>query len=118
MRLLAYVVLGIHGVPYDIWPKKAWNKKLESMKASNDEPTGFCTHSSILFLTWHRPSHRAKVEELPVGHVSFPDPLNVDPEIVKLGVHSTFLPHPTRRLSSLSLFELILNTAHTHSYRR
>ena len=53
--LLAHAVSGIHGVPYDIWPKKAWNKKLEDMKAPNDEPTGFCTHSSILFLTWHRP---------------------------------------------------------------
>lgn len=49
------LVSGIHGVPYEIWPKKAWNQKLEDMKAPNDEPTGFCTHSSILFLTWHRP---------------------------------------------------------------
>ncbi|OTB03798.1 hypothetical protein M426DRAFT_12300 [Hypoxylon sp. CI-4A] len=50
-----FQVAGIHGVPYDIWPKKAWNKKLEGMKAPNDEPTGFCTHTSIIFLTWHRP---------------------------------------------------------------
>ena len=34
-----------------------------------------------------------KVDELPVGHITFSDPMNVDPEIVKMGVHSTCLRH-------------------------
>ncbi|KZV67765.1 hypothetical protein PENSPDRAFT_754657 [Peniophora sp. CONT] len=28
------------------------------------------------------------VDELPIGHISFPDPMNVDPEIVKMGVQN------------------------------
>ncbi|KZV67766.1 hypothetical protein PENSPDRAFT_653781 [Peniophora sp. CONT] len=29
-----------------------------------------------------------KIDELPTGHISFPDPMNVDPEIIKMGVHN------------------------------
>ncbi|KAF7563483.1 hypothetical protein G7046_g620 [Stylonectria norvegica] len=51
-KLLSYFqIAGIHGLPYESWPKG--DKKIESLKT---EPvTGFCTHSSILFLSWHRP---------------------------------------------------------------
>ncbi len=42
---------GIHGRPYDNWPKAQWNKDEKIVDAEE----GYCTHSSILFLTWHRP---------------------------------------------------------------
>lgn len=41
---LTCIVLGIHGLPY-----KAWND------VEGNDTTGYCTHSSILFPTWHRP---------------------------------------------------------------
>ncbi|KAF6814923.1 tyrosinase [Colletotrichum sojae] len=44
-------VPAIHGLPYKKWPDEPWNKMV-----SVDNPfRGFCTHSSILFLSWHRP---------------------------------------------------------------
>lgn len=50
---LSYVLnwAGIHGRPYNNWPDQEWNKDEEIV---NDQK-GYCTHSSILFLTWHRP---------------------------------------------------------------
>ena len=42
-------VLGIHGLPYQRWP--TYEKEIKETGSG----TGFCTHSSILFLTWHRP---------------------------------------------------------------
>ncbi|KAI9754063.1 MAG: hypothetical protein M4579_004883 [Chaenotheca gracillima] len=42
-----YKVAGIHGRPFTSW---------DGVQAtSGDENTGYCTHSSILFPTWHRP---------------------------------------------------------------
>lgn len=37
---------GIHGLPY-----KAWN----GVTGIHGQQSGYCTHSSILFLPWHRP---------------------------------------------------------------
>jgi tyrosinase len=37
---------GIHGLPY-----RAWN----GVTGIDGQQTGYCTHSSILFLPWHRP---------------------------------------------------------------
>ncbi|GKT56388.1 tyrosinase precursor [Colletotrichum tofieldiae] len=45
-------VLGIHGLPYKKWPDRTWNNKMVRVE---NRFGGFCTHSSILFLTWHRP---------------------------------------------------------------
>ncbi|KAF7507389.1 hypothetical protein GJ744_010448 [Endocarpon pusillum] len=47
-----YRIAGIHGKPYTIWPDKDWNKMKKNPKSGT---VGFCTHSSILFLPWHRP---------------------------------------------------------------
>ncbi|KAI0396742.1 common central domain of tyrosinase-domain-containing protein [Xylariaceae sp. FL0594] len=50
-HLLSYFqICGIHGLPYEAWP--ADDKLLLEMKKHH---TGFCTHTSILFLSWHRP---------------------------------------------------------------
>ena len=48
---------GIHGLPFQTWPL-AWpdgtpNEDIEP--ATNTAFQGFCTHTSVLFLTWHRP---------------------------------------------------------------
>jgi len=40
---------GIHGLPYTAWDSSS---SLSGGKFSN---TGYCTHSSVLFPTWHRP---------------------------------------------------------------
>jgi len=46
-----YQVSGIHGLPF-----KPWNGVGSSTDwASSSGFGGYCTHSSILFLTWHRP---------------------------------------------------------------
>lgn len=50
---------GIHGRPYTTWPNQSWNK--DNIKQADPTMTdqsqwqGFCAHSSILFLPWHRP---------------------------------------------------------------
>ncbi|KAF4455889.1 tyrosinase precursor [Fusarium albosuccineum] len=49
-QLSYFQIAGIHGLPYQAWPLN--DEKLEEIKKQDD---GFCTHSSILFLTWHRP---------------------------------------------------------------
>ena len=42
-----YQISGIHGRPYVAW---------DNVQATpGDEQSGYCTHSSILFPTWHRP---------------------------------------------------------------
>ena len=41
---------GIHGQPYQTWP--IGNTDVPHVE---DNYKGFCTHSSIVFLTWHRP---------------------------------------------------------------
>lgn len=42
-----YQLCGIHGRPYVAW---------DNVQATpGDEQSGYCTHSSILFPTWHRP---------------------------------------------------------------
>lgn len=46
---------GIHGVPYETWPAEEWNHDIPGRTLTKDDFGGFCTHSSILFLTWHRP---------------------------------------------------------------
>jgi len=38
---------GIHGIPHKTWAGVG--------PTPGNEATGYCTHSSILFLTWHRP---------------------------------------------------------------
>lgn len=46
-QLSWYQISGIHGRPYVAW---------DNVEASpGDENSGYCTHSSILFPTWHRP---------------------------------------------------------------
>lgn len=42
-----YGVAGIHGVPNQEWDGVAWNSNAQGA-------VGYCTHSSILFPTWHR----------------------------------------------------------------
>ncbi|EWY84513.1 hypothetical protein FOYG_11958 [Fusarium oxysporum NRRL 32931] len=49
-QLSYFQIAGIHGKPYQSWP--LGDKNLESLRQQEAE---FCTHSSILFLTWHRP---------------------------------------------------------------
>ncbi|KAF5689742.1 tyrosinase precursor [Fusarium circinatum] len=49
-QLSYFQIAGIHGLPYQSWP--LGDKTLEGLQKQVD---GFCTHSSILFLTWHRP---------------------------------------------------------------
>ncbi|KAI3322315.1 common central domain of tyrosinase-domain-containing protein [Xylariaceae sp. AK1471] len=43
-------IAGIHGLPYAEWPVGD-----ELLKKLRQQETGFCTHTSILFLSWHRP---------------------------------------------------------------
>jgi tyrosinase len=46
-----YQMAGIHGMPY-----KPWNGVGSETNWQNSSGFGgYCTHSSILFLTWHRP---------------------------------------------------------------
>ncbi|KAI0647846.1 tyrosinase [Trametes meyenii] len=42
-----FQIAGIHGLPY-----VPWNSAGEE---ASGEPTGYCTHGSVLFPTWHRP---------------------------------------------------------------
>ncbi|KAF5719509.1 tyrosinase precursor [Fusarium globosum] len=49
-QLSYFQIAGIHGRPYQSWPLD--DEKVENLR---QQPAGFCTHSSILFLTWHRP---------------------------------------------------------------
>lgn len=49
-----FQVAGIHGLPYTTWPNQAWNNDIPR-KPGTKRIDGFCTHSSIIFLTWHRP---------------------------------------------------------------
>lgn len=44
-RLSWYQIAGIHGRPYKPWDNVTGNGNM----------AGYCTHSSILFLPWHRP---------------------------------------------------------------
>ncbi|RPB05865.1 Di-copper centre-containing protein [Choiromyces venosus 120613-1] len=44
-RLSWFQIAGIHGRPYAAWDNVR----------GNGNASGYCTHSSILFLTWHRP---------------------------------------------------------------
>ncbi|PPJ60917.1 hypothetical protein CBER1_06201 [Cercospora berteroae] len=48
-----YEIAGIHGLPYRRWPDEDWNKDMSADPVKG--APGFCTHTSILFLTWHRP---------------------------------------------------------------
>ena len=58
-----FQIAGIHGQPYQPWPNQPWNSGTPhvSIDPNSGEATeqqqwgGYCTHSSILFLTWHRP---------------------------------------------------------------
>ncbi|KAI1057476.1 hypothetical protein LB507_011584 [Fusarium sp. FIESC RH6] len=56
-QLLSYYqIAGIHGLPYEAWPKgDPLQHKLARTDNFSGGGGGFCTHSSILFLTWHRP---------------------------------------------------------------
>ncbi|KXH27737.1 hypothetical protein CSIM01_11574 [Colletotrichum simmondsii] len=48
-----FQIAGIHGRPALKWPNQDWN-----LVGENFDPKrgygGYCTHSSVLFLTWHR----------------------------------------------------------------
>ncbi|KAF2740941.1 Di-copper centre-containing protein [Polyplosphaeria fusca] len=59
-----FQIAGIHGLPYDIWPRKDWNEEIPKSTGGG----GFCTHTSILFLTWHRP-YLALFEQILYRHV-------------------------------------------------
>jgi tyrosinase len=52
-----YQIAGIHGLPY-----RPWNG------VEGNQVTGYCTHSSILFPTWHRP-YLALFEQVLHAHV-------------------------------------------------
>ncbi|KAM5360882.1 hypothetical protein ACJZ2D_013449 [Fusarium nematophilum] len=58
-KLLSYFqVAGIHGLPYKGWPENDRNLLRLARPRNERNPNdfgGFCTHTSILFLTWHRP---------------------------------------------------------------
>jgi tyrosinase len=41
-----YQIAGIHGVPFIPWQ--------ETSVSTQDTSTGYCTHISVLFATWHR----------------------------------------------------------------
>jgi tyrosinase len=41
-------------MPYTTWPDESWNTDIKQV-FKKDDFGGFCTHSSILFLPWHRP---------------------------------------------------------------
>lgn len=45
-KLSYYQIMGIHGVPFKSW---------DSVQRSSNGGGGYCTHSSNLFPTWHRP---------------------------------------------------------------
>lgn len=47
-----YKIAGIHGLPCESWPDP--DNKTDIPRVGNDFE-GFCTHTSIIFLTWHRP---------------------------------------------------------------
>ncbi|KAH6650426.1 common central domain of tyrosinase-domain-containing protein [Chaetomium tenue] len=46
-----YQIAGIHGMPYKPWNGVGSNTNWRNTSGFG----GYCTHSSILFLTWHRP---------------------------------------------------------------
>ncbi|KAK3393358.1 common central domain of tyrosinase-domain-containing protein [Podospora didyma] len=46
-----YQIAGIHGLPYKPWNGVGSDTDWQSSSGFG----GYCTHSSILFLTWHRP---------------------------------------------------------------
>ncbi|KAK4116618.1 Monophenol monooxygenase [Canariomyces notabilis] len=46
-----YQIAGIHGMPYKPWNGVGSQTNWQSTSGFG----GYCTHSSILFLTWHRP---------------------------------------------------------------
>lgn len=46
-----YQIAGIHGMPYKPWNGVGSDTDWQSSSGFG----GYCTHSSILFLTWHRP---------------------------------------------------------------
>jgi len=56
-----YQVSGIHGIPFVPWQ--------ETSVPSQNRNTGYCTHSSVLFATWHRP-FLCVFEELLVRHAT------------------------------------------------
>ncbi|TDZ67999.1 Tyrosinase [Colletotrichum trifolii] len=72
LSLIVYRLTGsnapsaIHGLPYKKWPDQPWN----NMTRVDNPFGGFCTHSSILFLSWHRP-YLAIFEAELYKHVNF-----------------------------------------------
>ncbi|KAL8790996.1 MAG: hypothetical protein Q9195_006070 [Heterodermia aff. obscurata] len=63
-----YQIACIHGLPYTTWPDEEWNTSIQGRPLEDGAFGGFCTHSSILFLTWHRP-YLALYEAQLQGHV-------------------------------------------------
>jgi tyrosinase len=51
---------GIHGLPFKEWDGAGGNKPV-----SGSDWSGYCTHGSMLFPTWHRP-YVALYEVLPI----------------------------------------------------
>lgn len=66
-----YQIAGIHGLPYQTWPALDWNKDIKEPEGGDkkERVRGFCTHTSILFLTWHRP-YLALFEAVLYKHVN------------------------------------------------
>jgi tyrosinase len=61
-QLSYFQIAGIHGLPYEAWPvndqklkELAEKRRAQLRKGEAPGVLGFCTHTSILFLTWHRP---------------------------------------------------------------
>ncbi|KAK0377149.1 hypothetical protein CLIM01_05497 [Colletotrichum limetticola] len=51
-----FQIAGIHGLPAQKWPNADWNNVGSQFDKENLKTVfgGYCTHTSILFLTWHR----------------------------------------------------------------
>ncbi|KAK1470386.1 hypothetical protein CTAM01_16837 [Colletotrichum tamarilloi] len=49
-----FQIAGIHGMPSHKWPNEKWNYAADENLNLN-KYGGYCTHTSLLFLTWHRP---------------------------------------------------------------
>jgi len=56
-----YQIAGIHGLPHIPWGEPA--------SADQDPQTGYCTHASVLFATWHRP-YLALIEQRISAHAN------------------------------------------------
>lgn len=69
-----YQIAGIHGLPYKPWNGVGSNTDWQRSSGFG----GYCTHSSILFITWHRPYLALyEVSEIPIHTRCRKNPLTV-----------------------------------------